>query len=63
MKEKLRKKLNDDDRNFLWFWKNHIRTLATYSHFMNMLSGSLGVKMTDKVRKIVMDFIKKEKQK
>ena len=57
MKDKLVKKLKQDDRNLTWFWKKYI-TLEkmTYPTFFTQLSGNARIR--DDIKKIVEDFIK-----
>jgi hypothetical protein len=58
MKEKLRKKLEQDDRDFNWFWKYRVgKKLSSYSHFMNMLSDKHNAELITEIKEIITNFL------
>lgn len=60
MKKELRDKLESPeiDRNFAWFWKNHIKPNVTYDYFMAMLNDNRPQKLTPEIEEIITNFIK-----
>lgn len=55
MKQKLEKKLEQDERNLTWFWKKYIKGVLSYPAFYNQLNGTSPLR--DDIKRIITGFL------